>query len=240
MMKIFPRLIIAGILSLAACQRPVVPPRHTPLPTPEAQRESPSSSRTSPPLTSESLPAQAVLIGCEITQAVVDDPKPPLNVRSTPRVMADNVVGTLENGQFISVLREDQGWLEISDPIRGWVAKNRTQSACNLKQARLELFVGQPPLVIRDRFIGTGTHRYTLAANAGQHLQIQVQGDSPFPLVFAPNDPDGRVNLAHARESPTSPTSQRIPLPVTGDYLLILDSNFKGYNYEMAIALEPD
>ena len=63
--------------------------------------------------------------GCKITQAVVSDPNPPLNVRSSPQVRDSEIVGKLNNNTFVSVAEEQNGWLRITDPP-GWIAKNRT------------------------------------------------------------------------------------------------------------------
>lgn len=40
------------------------------------------------------------------------------------------IAGTLDNGTQITVEGEKQGWLQISAPIAGWVAANRTKSIC--------------------------------------------------------------------------------------------------------------
>ncbi len=61
---------------------------------------------------------------------VVSDPQPPLNVRSTPDDTQDNVVGTLEDGTPLSVVTEQNDWLQISSPLQGWVSKSRTKTVC--------------------------------------------------------------------------------------------------------------
>jgi Bacterial SH3 domain len=60
---------------------------------------------------------------------VSDDPNPPTNVRSTPAIQA-NRVGTLQNGQLLEVVNYREGWLELSRPVKGWVALNLTKVGC--------------------------------------------------------------------------------------------------------------
>ncbi|HEY9596551.1 MAG TPA: protein kinase [Cyanophyceae cyanobacterium] len=62
---------------------------------------------------------------------VVFDPESPLNVRSTPDATHENnIIGQLENGRQVSVVAEQDGWLQINAPIVGWISKNRTQQNC--------------------------------------------------------------------------------------------------------------
>ncbi len=61
---------------------------------------------------------------------VAFDSESPLNVRSTPDLKLGTVVGTLENGTRLTVLAEQNGWLQISSPVQGWVSKKRTKTAC--------------------------------------------------------------------------------------------------------------
>ncbi len=61
---------------------------------------------------------------------IVDDPDGFVNVRSSPQVQRDNLVHSLFNGTGIKVVGQRQGWLEISAPVSGWVAGNRTAVCC--------------------------------------------------------------------------------------------------------------
>ncbi len=61
---------------------------------------------------------------------VVSDPGSPLNVRATPDETLDNVVGQLEDGTSLTVIAEQNGWLQISSPLQGWVSKKRTKTNC--------------------------------------------------------------------------------------------------------------
>ncbi|GAC1449546.1 MAG: hypothetical protein NVS2B14_12120 [Chamaesiphon sp.] len=61
---------------------------------------------------------------------VVADPAPPVNVRSSPEVSTNNIVGTLENGQILEVIEDRKGWLYISSPVKGWIAEDLTKKDC--------------------------------------------------------------------------------------------------------------
>src|SRR6476646_2889327 len=108
---------------------------------------SPSSAAT-PPATAQPLNSSAAtnaqgrepavqVENCVVTQAIAADPNPPLNIRSGPAVQTDNIVGTLNNGTWLSVVAEREGWFQVKaldgKEITGWVAKNRTESNCNEK-----------------------------------------------------------------------------------------------------------
>jgi uncharacterized protein YgiM (DUF1202 family) len=181
-------------------------------------------------------PAASDLELCKVTQAIVADPNPPLNVRSSPDTEANNVVGTLENGQFVTVIQEQEGWLELTVPVKGWVAKDRTHTSCNQKQQRLLVSAGEQ-IVIRDRFIGSGSHRYLLSATVGQRLSIAAQGNSLLPAVFAPTDDQQQVDLVGGERNGEQKNWSG-EITTTGDYLLRFDSHFRGYTYEISIKLD--
>jgi serine/threonine protein kinase len=66
---------------------------------------------------------------CDYTKRLISDPNPPINVRQgAGKDYA--IVGKLDNGTQITVTGEKQGWLQISAPIAGWVAANRTKPIC--------------------------------------------------------------------------------------------------------------
>ena len=65
---------------------------------------------------------------------IATDPNPPLNVRSSPVVAPDNIVGNLKNGAELTVINENQGWLQVSAPIRGWIYEPLTVTTCNPDQ----------------------------------------------------------------------------------------------------------
>ena len=211
-------------------------------PPPSAQGPSPLSSPS--PGSSTSVPAgeqgdppaASEPEICEITQARVADPNPPLNVRSSPDTQADNVVGTLENGQFVTVIQQQAEWLEITIPIQGWIAKSRTQTSCNQKRQRLSVSAGDPTVVVGDRFIGSGSHWYFLPVTAGQTLSITAQGDSPLPAIFAPTDLNQQVDLVGVENRDRKRWSGEVG--ATGDYLLRFDSNVRGYEYKILLKLD--
>jgi Bacterial SH3 domain len=64
-------------------------------------------------------------------QTLVTDPNPPLNIRSSPVSAKDNVVGNLRNGTIVTVVNENEGWLQIAQPLRGWVYENLTVTTCH-------------------------------------------------------------------------------------------------------------
>ncbi|MEB3295365.1 MAG: SH3 domain-containing protein [Synechococcales bacterium] len=64
-------------------------------------------------------------------RTIVTDPQPPLNVRSSPVVAPDNVVGHVNNGTQLAVVGENEGWLQISAPLQGWVYQELTITHCN-------------------------------------------------------------------------------------------------------------
>lgn len=66
-----------------------------------------------------------------ICTTLVTDPDPPLNVRTSPIVAPDNVVGKLQNGAVLVVVMEYGDWLQIQKPVAGWVHKDRTITTCS-------------------------------------------------------------------------------------------------------------
>jgi serine/threonine protein kinase len=61
---------------------------------------------------------------------VVSDPESPLNVRSRPDTKRGEIVGKLENGTSLTVVGEQNGWVQISSPVSGWISKTRTKTVC--------------------------------------------------------------------------------------------------------------
>ncbi|MEE3718880.1 YARHG domain-containing protein [Tumidithrix elongata RA019] len=66
---------------------------------------------------------------CASPKRVIEDLDPPINVRKGPGITFP-VVGKLNNGVEISVTTEKNGWFQISAPLNGWVAANRTALIC--------------------------------------------------------------------------------------------------------------
>lgn len=63
-------------------------------------------------------------------QTIIADPNPPLNVRSSPVVAADNQITSLPNGTLLTITDESAGWLKIDSPVQGWVYKELTVTSC--------------------------------------------------------------------------------------------------------------
>jgi hypothetical protein len=71
----------------------------------------------------------------QVCTTFVTDPKPPLNIRSSPVVAKDNVIHRLANGSRVTVIDDQLGWLRIAAPVNGWVAKSLTVTSCVAPQA---------------------------------------------------------------------------------------------------------
>ncbi|MGL5060841.1 MAG: SH3 domain-containing protein [Microcoleus sp.] len=170
--------------------------------------------------------------GCKITQAVVSDPNPPLNVRSKPQVSDSNVVGKLKNDTFVSIAEERDGWLRITDPVPGWIAKNRTESSCATVKQQINFLPGGDEAIVKGRIIGGGSHSYLIRATKGQRMTVKNR-KQVFPSIFTP---DGKL-LAGDPNTQGTKTEWEGKVPVTGNYTFQLDSNFRGYEYEFSVRL---
>jgi hypothetical protein len=97
---------------------------------------------------------------------LVSDPMPPLNVRSSPVVASDNVVGQLTNGTRLSVVLEQDEWLQTNTPIAGWVYKPRTLTSCPTtngvpaSEATLTLPHSNQPADAGPPLLATATEQY--------------------------------------------------------------------------------
>ncbi|KAM3092960.1 SH3 domain-containing protein [Phormidesmis sp. 146-35] len=63
-------------------------------------------------------------------QTIVNDPHPPLNIRSSPVELKGNVVGQVKNGETLAVVGGNESWFEVSSPVRGWVDQSLTKTVC--------------------------------------------------------------------------------------------------------------
>ena len=171
--------------------------------------------------------------GCKIVMAIVDDPEAPLNVRRTPEVQEGNIVGQLNNNTFVSVADEKSGWLQITNPVRGWVAKNRTRSTCPRVDKTITFSPESDTAIVRGEIIGTGSHNYRVRMIQGQTLTIKNFGDV-FPAIISP---DGQLmGIEPNVEGNESEWTGIISL--SGVYTLQLDSNLRGYEYEFLVLIE--
>lgn len=177
---------------------------------------------------------------CEINTVKVRDPNPPLNIRSAPNTTTGKILAKADNGQYLSVKGEQNGWLKIEynygESIEGWVAKNRTESSCNYKEQHITLPPAGGSINISDRIIGGGSHQYTIDAVAGRTLTI-TSVNGPLPFVFPPGDMNRQKDLTGGGDY-TGKTNWSGKLPQTGEYTLILDSNFRGYDYKLDIQVK--
>ena len=160
--------------------------------------------------------------GCKITQAVVSDPNPPLNVRSIPQLSDSKIVGKLNNNTFVSVAEEQNGWFRITDPP-GWIAKNRTESSCSNVNQQINFLPGGDEAIVKGRIIGGGSHSYIIRAAKGQTMTVKTRKDV-FPQII---DPGGKLLAGNPYEG--NETECTVKVPVTGNYTLQLDSNFRWY-----------
>jgi hypothetical protein len=160
--------------------------------------------------------------------AIVNDDNPPLNVRTQPNADAA-VVSTLENGIFVNVKQEKDGWFEIAEPA-GWIAKSKTANRCGEKVEQVQFGPGKSDTELADEFLGTGSHQYKMQLAKGQKLTIQGEV-GPMPAVIAP---DGRY-LVSMDEKPRSWSTE---LPSSGEYTFELDSNFRGYKYDFSVEVK--
>lgn len=206
-----------------------VSPAPTTSPKTDAAAPPPSSPTPTTPQSPPTLLAKREREFCRIAMAKVNDPEPPLNVRSAPSTSAP-IRGTLPNGTWVNVSQEEQGWLLITAPQSGWIAKNRTLHDCNMKQERLTFSGDRGYVVISDQFIGTGNHRYIVPLTQGQQLTLDTE-KGPLPRLIGP---DGTLLTPMGGESESQWTGT---LPQNGDYTLELDSNYKGYDYTFRVTL---
>jgi len=198
---------------------------------PEIAALPPSGLAGNQPLTPLAQAAARKVESCLIQTAIINDPNPPLNVRSAPTTQSSRVLTQLKNGTIVTVTEEKEGWFRISVPIKGWLAKQRTVYSCNQKVERVTV-ASTTPMTIADRFIGGGTHKYRLSANKGQKLTI-IRKNGPFPTLIAP---DGKILVGTPDDEDRPQWSGQ--LAQTGDYVMRLDSNFKGYQYAFQVELK--
>ncbi len=231
-----------------------IAPNVTLSPTPEPEISTPPSSTAIAPETSQPTEetktpssvasvtpqprvAKAASLKKEVctraNMAIVADPNPPLNVRSSPKVEPDNIVGNLENGTRVSVVSDRNGWFQINSPVKGWIAKNRTQSSCTRMRVRVSFASGGNSATISDRIIGGGEHQYLLRLRKGQTMSVNSNKGS-FPTIIAP---DGKI-LAGDPYTDADRSEWTGNLPVSGDYKLQFESNGAGFEYGFSVQVK--
>lgn len=199
----------------------------------------PTSSESSTGATTERA-AEPILItppkeGCKISMAIVADPDPPLNVRSSPQIAEGNMAGSLDNGTYVSIAEESNGWLRITDPVEGWIVKSRTESSCANVSEPIKFAPNGNSAIVRGRIIGAGSHQYLLDASQGQTMKItKLNAEGVFPTFVAPN---GEI-IAGDPYTDAERTKWSGTLSLTGQYTLQLDSNFRGFEYEFLVEVK--
>ena len=171
---------------------------------------------------------------CETTMAKINDPNPPANVRSQPSTTGNPtdspIVGKLKNGTFITIVDQRDDWFKISTPMKGWVSQKITLSGCNRKEEQVKFAKNRKDTTIADEFIGTGSHVYQLYLLKGQTLTLTPQ-KGPRPTILSPN---GKM-LAELSDQSTAWSGK---LSQSGNYKIVLDSNFRGYNYAFEVVAD--
>ena len=162
--------------------------------------------------------------------AKVNDPNPPLNVRAAPNATSGEIVGEVNNGTYVTIAEEKDGWFRIKDPVEGWIAASRTDSTCNVKDERVQFGQGENSATIDGRFIGGGTHTYRFNLAKGQRVTV-MSDRGVLPTIIAP---DGKELSSINDEK----RSWQGTLATSGEYTLQFDSNYKGYEYKFTIAAE--
>ncbi|OKH32566.1 hypothetical protein NIES2119_25875 [[Phormidium ambiguum] IAM M-71] len=119
--------------------------------------------------------------------AEVNDPEPPLNVRSGAGT-THPVVGKLNNGTSVLIVEDNQaGWVRISSPIKGWVAKRYT-NRLGAKERLLHL-------VRTDQTDEYGCKWLILSIHNGDFNPIEsinVVSGIPSKQVFEKGSPDNQ------------------------------------------------
>jgi Bacterial SH3 domain len=183
------------------------------------------SSGSSTTVEARPVKASRVVENCTVTMARVEDPNPPVNIRSKPDTMStDTIITTAKNGTYLTVVDEKNDWFKISTPQKGWIAKRLTAYGCNRKTERVNFGSNDTTTVLTDEFIGAGSHDYRLRLSKGQKVRMFAQ-NGPLPTIVAPNG----QTLHTMTDEKTDVWSGT--LAESGDYRVIFDSNFKGYKY---------
>lgn len=164
---------------------------------------SPDSSVTPSPIT-EVIPLPA---NCRVT---VNDPNPPLNVRSSPEVAPDNIVATVDNGTPLSVLGTQGRWLKIQSPD-GWVSQNLTQQVCRLAEKWVRFSPGAIGTQLAQTLNQHDQQPFLLRAQAQQTMTLRLISGIVEVQVF---DPQGRLIAQANRQTDVD----RAELPLNGDY----------------------
>lgn len=170
---------------------------------------------------------------CVVKMVQATDPNPPLSIRSEPSPTA-TVIGEVNNTQFLDVVGQQGDWFAVTSPTQGWVPKDLTTYSCNTKLAKIKTIPKDQSAGILGRFIGTGTHVYKVSLEKGQALTITGRsGSGQMPTLMSPSQ---AVLFAGPQDGESDLWSGK--LGETGEYQLVLDSNFQGYSYAFNLDVE--
>jgi hypothetical protein len=199
------------------------------VPKPEAPQAETPRHKTRPISTNKPNPkAQRIVERCRVLMAIVKDNNPPLNVRAQPNTQAA-IVGQLQDGTFVSVKQEADGWFQIAEPS-GWIATSKTASRCGEKTEVVSFSAGESGTTISDEMLGTGSHRYKFQLGKGQTLTVRGH-TGPMPALVGP---DGKHLIGMDQQSPTWSKE----LSSSGEYTLEMESNFRGYKYDFEVEVK--
>jgi|GEM_PF-2331700 len=174
--------------------------------------EEPASVSASAPLsTPDIIPLPA---NCQVT---VNDPNPPLNVRSSPETAPNNIVTTVDNGVQLSVLGSQAGWLKIKAPASGWVSENLTQRVCQQPAQRVQFSPGETGTVLAQTLNPHDLQPFLLNARAQQTMTVQLSTGSVEVRVL---DPQDQLITQVDRQTP----SAQAILPRKGDYTITVEN----------------
>ena len=137
---------------------------------------------------------------------IATDPNPPLNVRSSPIAAPDNIVGNLKNGSKLTVINENQGWLQVSAPIQGWIYEPLTVTTCNPNQKQ-SISTANPAIAVSFQSNSPGSNATKIATDHAQN--VVMSGDSLVAAAqtkFHEGDLTGA--MATLRQVPTDDLSR--------------------------------
>lgn len=162
-------------------------------------------------------PASDIIPLPENCQVIVNDPNPPLNIRSSPEIKPSNIVTTIDNGTTLSVLGSQEGWLKIKAPTSGWVSEKLTQRVCQQPAQRVRFSSGETGTVLAQTLSPHDQQPFLLNAQAQQTLTVQLSTGAVDVQVL---DPQGRLIAQVDRQTP----SAQATLPLAGDYTITVEN----------------
>lgn len=154
---------------------------------------------------------------CRVT---VNDPNPPLNIRSSPEVTPDNIVATVDNGTPLSVIGSQGKWLQVQSPD-GWVSKNLTQQVCRLAPNRVRFAPEATGTLLAQTLNQHERQPFLLNAQAQQSMTVRLSSGNVEVQIL---DPQGRMIAEANRQTPSDTTA----LPSNGNYTIAVENQQPG------------